>query len=216
MSQPLAVFAELVEYIDASLAEAREAGNRSNYPAATGRLAGAMRAIKHTLALMTAERAFDHIYDDPSTLLLERISTDLYGDSIAEFFDNDCLEAAADFVDDEVLESSEFQNAFVVLATRRWSSCPRARERMIDDTHAMMDTRDRFMDGYGHRRDTTIAEWCNEITDESFITEVVALMTHRTQEHLKQVAAWRDDPHNPANEDSEPSLREETHVRAAS
>jgi hypothetical protein len=197
MSQVLAVFADLVDYIDESLAEAREAGDRSDYPVATGRLMGALGAIRVTLAGMTPERAFDHIHDDPSTLLLDRVSTAAYQDAIAEFFDNDCLIAAADLVDDEVLGNSEFQNAFMALATRRWSSCPRARERMIDDTNAMRDARDRFMDGYGHRRDATIAEWCNEITDESFITEVIALMTHRTQEHLKQVAAWRGDSSNP-------------------
>jgi hypothetical protein len=210
MSQPLAVFAELVEYINESLAEAKAAGDRSDYPTATGRLAGGMMVIRQTLTLMTAERAFDHIYDDPSTLLLERISTGVYQDAIAEFFDNDCLEAAADLVHEDVWENSEFQEAFVALATRRWSTCPRAREKMVDDTHAMRDVRDRFMDGYGHRRDVTIAEWCNEITDESFITEVVALMAHMKREHLRQVAAWRGDPLNPANEDSDASQQEET------
>ncbi|MBT7807862.1 hypothetical protein HN766_20330 [Candidatus Poribacteria bacterium] len=210
MSRPLAVFADLVEYIDVSLAEAGEAGDRSDYPTATGRLVGGMMVIRQTLALMTAERAFDHIDDDPSTLLLDRISTGLCQDSIAEFFDNDCLEAAADLVHEDVWENSEFQEAFIALATRRWSSCPRARERMIDDTHAMRDVRDRFKDGYGHRRDTTIAEWCNEITDEGFITEVLALMAHRKQEHLRQVAAWRGDPNNPANEDSNTSQQEKT------
>ena len=216
MSQPLAVFQQLIDYIDESLAGAKESSDRSEYPEASGRLIGGMMNIRQTLRLMTPDRAFDHIQDDPSTLLVERISTDVYSDALREFFDGECLETAAGLVDEDLLDDDAFREAFITLAERRWPTCPHARERMIDDARGVADARDRFMDGSGHRRDTTIVEWGNEITDESFITEVLALMAHRNREHLRQVAAWRDDPNNPANEDSEPSPQEETHVRAAS
>ena len=93
-SSPLAVFADLVEYIDESLIEADASCDNSDYPKAAGRLEGALRVIRMTLAGMTAERAFDHIYDDPDTLFLERVSTDVYDDALREFFDDGCLQAA--------------------------------------------------------------------------------------------------------------------------
>ena len=210
--QTHADFAKLVVYIESALTEAEGFCEDREYPKATGHLIGSLRFLLTDLRNMTSDKLFCLVERDPSTLFLEWVSTDIYNDSIEEFFDDECLEAAADLVGEEVLEDAEFRAAFVSLAKKKWATCPLARERMHEDARDVESARDRFMDGYGHRRDATIQEWCNEITDESFLTEVVALMAHRKQEHLRQVAAWRGDPHNPINEDSDASPSEEKHV----
>jgi hypothetical protein len=211
-SSPLGGFADWIEYIDTVLSEAEAKTDSGAYSAASGQLAGGLAVIRGNLSRLTSDRVFGLLDNDPDTLFLEWVSTAIYDDALGDFFDGQCLEAAAEFVDEDVLEDAGFRAAFVSLAEKRWATCPLARQWMNDDAIDVASARDRFMDGYGHHRDMTIARWCNEITDESFITEVMALMAHRREEHQRQVDAWRGDPRNPTNEDSHTSRPEETHV----